>query len=46
MAYIELIFDTKLNFKIKKDYPDIFGYDLFLSALPNGLGLRSLSNSR
>ena len=35
MAYIELIFDKKLNFKIKKDYldncPDIFGYGNYIT---------------
>ena len=31
MAYIELIFDKKLNFKIKKDYLDIFGYGNYIT---------------
>jgi len=31
MAYIELIFDKKLNFKIKTDYPDIFGYGNYIT---------------
>lgn len=30
MAYIELIFDKKLNFKIKQDYTDYFGYGNYI----------------
>ena len=31
MAYIELIFDKKLNFKIKRDYPDICGLGNYIT---------------
>ena len=31
MAYIELIFDKKLNFKIKQDYTDYFGYGNYIT---------------